>query len=74
MYTDPALIRKHKLKISLNDNEAALLDAICRFTGQEKAALVRELMLEAAAEILHADQCAVPVYALRGAQQAVLQA
>lgn len=74
MYSDPALIRKHKVKLSFNDNESALLDAICQFTGQEKAALLRDLLLDRAMEVLHGDQSAAASPAMRGAQPSSFQA
>lgn len=52
MYQDPALIRKHVVKIRLSDTEAAIVDAITNYTGEQKATLLRELILERAAEIL----------------------
>jgi hypothetical protein len=55
MYSDPALIRKHTVKLSLSDREAALLDALCNFTGEQKAVLLREMLMERAAEVLHGD-------------------
>ena len=48
MYADPALIRDHVVKIRLNDNEADLIDAWVKYTGQQKAALLREMLLEQA--------------------------
>ncbi len=68
MYSDPALIRKHTVKLSFNDNEAALVDAYCRFTGEEKAAFLRALILDRAAEILHANESASMAHGTRGAQ------
>lgn len=57
MYSNPTLIRKHTIKLSLNDRESALVNALCDFTGEEKAALLRELILSRAAELLgHASQ------------------
>ena len=49
MYADPSLIRDHVVKIRLNDNEADLIDAWVKYTGQQKAALLREMLLEQAA-------------------------
>ncbi len=49
MYADPALIRDHVVKLRLNDNEAELIDAWVKYTGQQKAALLREMLLEQAA-------------------------
>jgi len=53
MYSDPALIRKHVVKLSLSDREAALVDAMCAYSGEQKASLLRELILNHAMEVLH---------------------
>lgn len=37
MYSDPALIRKHTVKLSLSDREAALLEGLCAYTGGAKS-------------------------------------
>lgn len=55
MYSDPALIRKHTVKLSLSDREAALLDALCAFTGEQKAVLLREMLLDRAKDVLQGD-------------------
>jgi predicted DNA-binding protein len=59
MYADPAYIRKHAVKLSLSDKEVELLDALCLHTGQQKAVLVRELLLERARQVLHDDEDAL---------------
>lgn len=48
MYTDPSNIRRHTVKIRLNDREAELLDAWNNYTGQQKAVVAREMLLEQA--------------------------
>ena len=48
MYTDPALIREHVVKLRFNDREAELINAWVNYTGQQKAALLREMLLEQA--------------------------
>lgn len=53
MYSDPALIRKHFVKLSLSDREAALIEALCAYTGEQKAALIRDMVLRKAEEVLH---------------------
>ena len=55
MYADPSLIRKHVAKISFNDNEAALMKALVAYTGQQPAALYRDLLLEQARSLLCAN-------------------
>jgi hypothetical protein len=53
MYSDPSLIRKHFIKLSLSDREAELLDALCSYTGEQKAPLIREMVLKMAEQVLH---------------------
>jgi L-rhamnose isomerase len=48
MYTDPSLVREHTVKLSFNDREADLINAWVAYTGQQKAALLREMLLEQA--------------------------
>jgi uncharacterized protein (DUF1778 family) len=74
MYGDPALIRKHTVKLRFNDNEARLVDALVAYTGEEKAAFIRSLILDRAAEVLHADQSAAFASGVRGAQAALIAA
>jgi len=75
MYSDPSLIRKHTVKLSFNDNEAALVDALVRYTGEEKAAFIRGLILERAAEVLmHDAQSALHAGAMRGTQGSLIPA
>lgn len=54
MYADPALIRDNVVKVRLSDPEAALVDALVNYTGQQKAAFIRDLILEAAERALFA--------------------
>jgi hypothetical protein len=75
MYSDPSLIRKHTVKLSFNDNEAALVDAFVRYTGEEKAAFIRSLILERAQEVLgHAAESAAASFPMRAAQASFLSA
>lgn len=48
MYSDPSLIRDNVVKIRLNDPESELIDAWVKYTGQQKAALLRDMLLEQA--------------------------
>jgi hypothetical protein len=75
MYSDPALIRKHTVKLSFNDNEAELVNALVRYTGEEKAAFIRSLILDRAQEVLfHAAESASAAAGTRGAQTAMFGA
>lgn len=53
MYSDPALLRNNYVKLSLNDRESALIEAFCAYSGEQKATLLRELILSKAQEVLH---------------------
>ncbi len=48
MYIDPSLIREHVVKLRFNEREADLINAWVNYTGQQKAALLREMLLEQA--------------------------
>ena len=48
MYVDPSLIRDHVVKLRFNDQEAELINAWVNYSGQQKAALLREMLLEQA--------------------------
>lgn len=52
MYTDPTRIRSNVVKIRLSDQESRLIDALTDYTGEQKATLLRDLILERAADIL----------------------
>jgi hypothetical protein len=60
--------------LSFNDNEAALVDALVRYTGEEKAAFIRSLILERAMEVLHAGESAARSFSMQGAQGALVAA
>ncbi len=75
MYSDINLIRKHRVNLSFNEREKALVSALCEYTGEEPAAFIRELVLERAEEVLaHAMQSARPASQMRDASQALLAA
>ena len=75
MYGDPALIRTHRVNLSFNEREAALVNAYCDYTGEEKAAFIRSLILERAEEVLrHAMQSAAAAPGTRDAQNALFAA
>lgn len=52
MYSDPSLIRKHRVTLYLNDAEADLIDATNNYLGGEKAPLLRELLIQSAHRVL----------------------
>lgn len=53
MYEDRTFLRKHPVKVSLNDYERNLLIAAAAYKGMEPAVYVRELVLEEVAKALH---------------------
>ena len=54
MYADPSKIRDNVVKVRLNDAEAQLLDALVRYTGEQKATLFRHLLLDRATQLIEA--------------------
>lgn len=56
MYPDPKRVRRPYARINLDEYEARLIDALVDYTGQERAALLREMVLrEAMASLGVAD-------------------
>lgn len=75
MYTDPSLIREHVVKLRLNDTESELIDALVNYTGQQKAPLLRDLLLEQARLVLAGEaNYAAPAPANEGPQLALFRA
>lgn len=62
MYSDPTLIRKHRVNLSFNDREQALVRALCEYTGDEPAAFIRSLVMERAEEVLGHGAQSAPAY------------
>lgn len=58
-YADPSLIRDVILRVRLSDAEDELLNAIVKYTGQQKSTLMRELFMEQAKLVL-AGQADIP--------------
>lgn len=52
MYTDPTKLRSNTIKVRLNDEEAALVQAFVNYNGGQTAALIRDIILEQAASVL----------------------
>lgn len=52
MYQDPKRIRSRYGAINLDEYEARLIDAMVDYTGIERAALLRQLVLKEALETL----------------------
>jgi len=63
MYADPSQIRKHVVKLSLSDRESSLLEALCNYTGDQKAVVLREMLLQRALEVLGHERNVAPVAA-----------
>ncbi|MCI1124790.1 MULTISPECIES: hypothetical protein [Stenotrophomonas maltophilia group] len=45
MYADPTHIRDHEVKVRLNEEEFAVVDALARYNQQQRAVFVREILL-----------------------------
>lgn len=52
MYADPALIRDNPVRVNFNDAERELIDALVNYTWQQRAVLIRDLILEQARLVL----------------------
>lgn len=52
MYRDPLLLRCNVVKLRFSREEDALLEALANYSGQQKAVLVRELVLDQARALL----------------------
>lgn len=50
MYPDPKRVRRRYAAINLDQYEARLIDALVDYTGIERAALLRQLVLKEALE------------------------
>lgn len=55
MYADPSLIRDHPVRVYFNEQEAKLVDALTEYTGEQRASLIRRLIIEQATAILHGE-------------------
>ena len=73
MYADPTLIRDNFVKLSFNDLEHDLIQAWVNYRGGQKAAFLRELLLEQARFDLGLDAAGNPLENERP-QMALLQA
>lgn len=51
MYSDPRHIKKHPYKVSLNDQEQALLEMAATVAGEQPSAYIRELAMERLREV-----------------------
>lgn len=60
MYSDPSLIRDHVYTVRFNDLEDDLVQAIVNYTGQERAVVMRDLVIEGAKRALFADASEAP--------------
>jgi hypothetical protein len=62
-YTDPSNIRDHVVKIRLNDREAELIQAWVNYSGEQKAVLLREMLLKQAQIDMGMDFMGVSAFA-----------
>ena len=72
MYQDPTKIRQHVVKIRLSDEEHRLLQALVDFTGEQKAAFIRRLVLDQAVSVLHGDESTLNDQPMRSPHAALL--
>jgi Mg/Co/Ni transporter MgtE len=55
VYSDPILIRDHPVRVYFNEQEAKLVDALTDYTGEQRAVLIRNLILDQAFRILSGE-------------------
>lgn len=55
MYADAAKIRSHTIKLRMNEEEYRLVTALAEYTGEQKAVLLREIILEQAVALIQTD-------------------
>lgn len=55
MYSDPTRLRRNVVKLRFSDEEVALINAWVNYTGDQKATLLRELVLSEVAGVLGAN-------------------
>lgn len=61
MYSDPSKLRNYVVKIRLSEEEHRLVEALVAYTGEQKAALIRQLVLEQAASLLGMNDIPPPL-------------
>jgi hypothetical protein len=66
MYADPTKIRSHIVKIRFSQEEHELIQALVNYAGEQRAALLREMILEQAQSVLCADQSSADEHAVEG--------
>ena len=52
MYRNRALVRDHLIKLRLSDRENEMIDQLVQQTGGQKAALIRELLMQQAEKVM----------------------
>lgn len=73
MYADPSLIRENFVKLSFNDLEHDLIQAWVNYRGGQKAAFLRDMVLEQARIELGLDAAGNPLQS-EGHQLALMRA
>jgi hypothetical protein len=66
MYRDPDLLRSRVVKVRFSREEDALIEALADYTGEQKAVLVRTLVLDQARSVL-GRECADTAPGVEGA-------
>ena len=52
MYRNRALVRDHLIKLRLSDKENEMIDQLVQQTGGQKAAVIRELLMQQAEKVM----------------------
>jgi hypothetical protein len=46
MYEDRTQVREHEIKVRLSDAELAVVDALARYNRRQRAAFIRDLVMD----------------------------
>lgn len=57
MFSDPALIKKHRLNLSLNDRQKLMVSLLADHLGMEPAVFIRDVAMERIEELLAQKEC-----------------
>jgi predicted DNA-binding protein len=62
MYSDPTKLRSNVVKIRLSDEEHRLIQALVDYSGEQKAPLLRELIINQALSVLGVNDTSTNSY------------
>jgi hypothetical protein len=61
MYQDPKRVRKTRVSTNLDDYEAALVQALVDYTGEDRSTLLRQMLIAQLETVLLPTESSMPV-------------